>query len=79
MHVGSCNVGRGTARRIAEQSKLTEKDDKDKQAKRAHRSETSKTNKDELVNKAGNTVVPVQDNIVPAQNTGSTPVLNKLA
>ncbi|HEX3038091.1 MAG TPA: hypothetical protein VHO94_03755 [Oscillospiraceae bacterium] len=78
MHVGSCNVGRGTARRVAEQSKLAEQNDKDKKAKKAHRSETPKPNKDEFVNIAVNNVVPVADNAVPAQNTVSTPVLNKL-
>lgn len=78
MHVGSCNIGRGTARRVAEQSKLTEKNDKDKKTKSAHRSETSKPHKDEFVNKTENTVVPVPDNTVPAQNTTNTLVLNKL-
>jgi hypothetical protein len=78
MHVGSCNVGRGTARRVAEQSRLTEQNDKDKKAKKAHRSETPKLNKDEFVNKTLNNVVPAPENAIPATNTANTPVLNKL-
>lgn len=42
MSVGACNLGRGTAKLVAEQSKLTEKDEKDKKSKRKHQSETPK-------------------------------------
>lgn len=78
MSVGACNLGRGTARLVAEQSKLTEKDEKDKKAKRKHQSETPKPDKDEFSAKTASNGIPAQANTIPASTTANTPVLNKL-
>ena len=76
MKVGSCNVGRGTARRVTEQSKLSEKDDKDKKTKKTNQSETQKINKDRFL--TANNVGDVAATVISDQNLTSSPILNKL-
>lgn len=81
MSVGACNLGRGTARRVAEQSKLSDKDEKtskNKRAERTHRSDSQQVSPDKFSEKPLGIAAPLQTDAAVSEKTANTSTLNKL-
>lgn len=81
MSVGACNLGRGTARRVAEQSKLSDKDEKtskNNRAGRTHRSDPQQVSSDKFSEKPLDISAPLQTDAAVCENTENTSILNKL-
>lgn len=81
MSVGACNLGRGTARRVAEQSKLSDKDEKtskNKRAEKTHRSNSQQVSPDKFSEKPMGFSAPLQTNAAVSENKENTSILNKL-
>ncbi len=81
MSVGACNLGRGTARHVAEQSKLSDKDEKtskNKRAEKTHRSDPQQVSFEKFSEKPLGIAAPLQTNAAVSENTENTSILNKL-